>query len=147
LINVCTGIEVPPVVAAPLIPEGGVQVQAIVEPVVVEVIVTAVVEVFEQMVWSGNENCTNGAGFTVMVNCFAGPVHVSPALVNLGVTVIVAITGLVPVLTAVKAKISPVPLPPSPIDVVLLFQLYDVPVPVKLTSVVCPPLQTTWLSG
>jgi hypothetical protein len=43
-------MEVPPLVAAPLIPEGGVQVQAIVEPVVVEVKVTAVVEVFEQMV-------------------------------------------------------------------------------------------------
>jgi hypothetical protein len=90
---------------------------------------------------------TDGVGLTVIVNCFVGPEHVTPELVNLGVTVIVAITGLVPVLTAVKAKISPVPLPPSPIDVVLLVQLYDVPVPVKLTRVVCPPLQTTWLSG
>jgi hypothetical protein len=49
-------MEVPPLVAAPLIPDGGVHVHVIVAPVVDELKVTAVVAVVEQMVWLGNEN-------------------------------------------------------------------------------------------
>ena len=48
----------------------------------------------------------------------------------------VATTGVVPVFIAVKAAIFPVPLAPSPIDVVLFAHVYEVPVPVKVTKVV-----------
>ena len=51
------------------------------------------------------------------------PVQVAPPLVYFGVTVIVATTGAVPVLIAVKEAILPVPVAASPIDGVLLVQL------------------------
>jgi hypothetical protein len=64
-----------------------------------------------------------------------------------GVTVTVATTGAVPVLIAVKAPISPVPLAPRPIDASLFVQLYVTVVPVfgvvKVTGVVNAPLHTT----
>ena len=62
---------------------------------------------------------------------------------------IVAVTGDVPVLTAVKPAMSPVPLANNPIEGVLFVQLYTTvpPVAVELnvTAVVLPPLHTTWL--
>lgn len=90
---------------------------------------------------------TVGEGLTVIVNVFAVPVHVLPPLVNEGVTVMVAVTGVLPELTAVKEPILPVPLAASPIDGVLFVQLYTVPGtnPLKLTAVVAALLQTTWL--
>ena len=64
-----------------------------------------------------------------------------------GVTVTVATTGAVPVLIAVKAPISPVPLAPRPIDASLFAQLYVTVVPVfgvvNVTGVVNAPLHTT----
>jgi hypothetical protein len=57
----------------------------------------------------------------------------------------VAITGVEPVLLAVKAAILPVPLPARPIDVVLFVQLYvvpDTPDPPIVTAAVLAPLQT-----
>ena len=51
------------------------------------------------------------------------PVHVSPALVNVGVTVIVAITGAVVVLVTVNAEIFPVPPAARPTEVFELTQL------------------------
>ena len=59
---------------------------------------------------------TVGVGYTVMVNDKGVPVH--PFAV--GVTVMVAITGAVPLLVAVKDGIFPVPLAASPMDGVLL---------------------------
>jgi hypothetical protein len=59
---------------------------------------------------------TVGVGFTVIVNDRGVPTH--PFAV--GVTVIVAITGAVPALVAVKDGIFPVPLPTNPMDGVLL---------------------------
>jgi len=52
---------------------------------------------------------------------------------TVGVTAIVAITGVVPVFVAVNEAIFPVPLAASPIEVALLVQLNTVPVtgPVK----------------
>lgn len=87
-------------------------------------------------------------GFTVMVKVTGVPVQVVPPLVKLGVTVIVAVTGAVPVLVAVNEAILPVPLAARPIEVVLFVQLYTVPgtKPVKLTAVVAAPLHTTWLA-
>ena len=63
----------------------------------------------------------------------------------------VATTGAVPVLIAVKLAILPVPLAARPIEVVLFVQLNTVPgglvtAPVKVTAVVGAPLHTTWLA-
>ena len=81
-----------------------------------------------------------GVGSTVMVNVTGVPLHPFAT----GVTVIVAVTGVVPVLVAVNAAIFPVPLAPRPIDVLLFVQLNVVPVtgPVKLIAEVEAPLQT-----
>ena len=59
---------------------------------------------------------TVAVGLTVIVNDNGVPTH--PFAV--GVTVIVAMTGVVPALVAVKDGIFPVPLAASPIDGVLL---------------------------
>ena len=98
----------------------------------------------EQMVCDAGVAVAPGVGFTVIVNDAGTPVQVPPALVNCGVTVIVADIGAVPALIAVKDKISPLPLAARPIDVVVLTQLNTVPAgePVKLTVVVAAPLQT-----
>jgi hypothetical protein len=62
---------------------------------------------------------TVGVGFTVTVNERELPKQ----LLARGVTVILALTGEVPVLIAVKELMLPVPFAPKPIDVVLLVQL------------------------
>jgi hypothetical protein len=71
----------------------------------------------------------------------------TPPLVKVGVTVIVAITGAVPELTAANAVILPAPLAARPIEGILFTQLYVVVPPVlpvpKLIAVVLAPLQTT----
>ena len=75
------------------------------------------------------------------------PVHVTALLVKCGVTVIVAITGEVPALVAVKNGISPAPLAPRPILVRSLVHVYVVVPPVlvvvKITFDVEDPLHTT----
>jgi hypothetical protein len=81
-----------------------------------------------------------------MVKVIGVPEQVVAPLLVLGVTVIVAVTEVEPVLTAVKAGTSPVPLAANPIEVLLLVQLYVV-VPLLLlvenaTDVVLSPLQT-----
>jgi hypothetical protein len=66
-----------------------------------------------------------------------------------GVTVIVAITVLLMLLFAVKEAILPEPVPPSPIDTVLLLHAKVVPVVVllKLNALWIAPLQSAWLDG
>ena len=64
-----------------------------------------------------------------------------------GTTLICATTGFTVALAAVKALMFPEPDAAKPILVVLLVQLYCVPVPLKDTKVVEAPLQTTWLAG
>ena len=64
-----------------------------------------------------------GTGFTVMVNDAGVPVQVSPALVNAGVTVMVALTGALVVLVTVKDDISPEPLAARPMAGFELTQL------------------------
>lgn len=90
---------------------------------------------------------TIGVGLTVMVNVRGVPVQVTPPLVKLGVTVIVATTGVCVVFTAVKAAMLPLPEAARPIEGVLLVQLYTVPVtaPLNVTAVVADRLHTTWL--
>ena len=60
-----------------------------------------------------------GVGLAVIVNAFELPIH--PLFV--GVTVIVAVTGAVPLFAAVNEAISPVLLAPRPMEGVLLVQL------------------------
>ena len=66
---------------------------------------------------------TVAIGFTVIKNEIGAPVHVTPALVNMGVTVIVAVIALVWLFTVVNDGILPVPLAANPIEVLLLVQL------------------------
>ena len=80
-----------------------------------------------------------GNGLTVIINVSGVP----GTLLIYGVTVIVAIAGMVPVLVAVNDGRFPVPLAPNPIDVLLLVQLKVVPATglVNITGVVADPLQ------
>jgi hypothetical protein len=57
-----------------------------------------------------------GIGFTKIVKLLAVPVQETDPLVYVGVTVIVAITGAVPLLIAVNGVISPVPEANNPIE-------------------------------
>jgi len=86
-----------------------------------------------------------GVGFTMMVNVLgtAGQIPFE------GVTVIVAVSTTLPVFTAVKAGISPLPLAARPMDGLLFVQLKLVPlnVPVKATVFVVDPLHNTWFAG
>jgi hypothetical protein len=69
------------------------------------------------------DGCTIvGLGLIVMVNVFVGPLQFAPSFVR-GVTTIVAVIGVDPVLIPAKDGMSPVPLAASPIDVVLLVQV------------------------
>jgi hypothetical protein len=64
-------------------------------------------------------------GFTVMVNVLAGPVQEINPLVNVGITVIVAVIAWLEVLVAVKLGIPvgfPVLEAANPISVLLLVQ-------------------------
>jgi hypothetical protein len=67
-----------------------------------------------------------GNGLTRMVKLIGVPEQLNPLLLNTGVTVIVAITGALPVLVAIKEGIFPVPLEANPILELLLVQLNTV---------------------
>ena len=84
---------------------------------------TDAVAVALQMVWLVTA-LTLGNGFTVIVNNVCVPEHVTPPLVMDGVTVIVAVTGIVPTLCAGKDRISPVPAAARPIEASELTQVY-----------------------
>jgi hypothetical protein len=79
-----------------------------------------------------------------------GPVQVTPALVKLAVTVIVAVTGALVVFIAVKLAILPLPLAANPTEGVLFVQLCTSVPPVavllKVIAVVDALLHTTWLA-
>ena len=97
-----------------------------------------------QTVWF--DGCTTfGVGFTVIVNVRAVPGQIPSA----GVTVIVAIALTLPLLTAVKAGISPLPLAARPIEGLLFVQLKVVPltVPVNAIAFVVAPLHNSWFAG
>ena len=91
---------------------------------------------------------TVAVGLTVIVNVIAIPVQLTPPLVNVGVTVIVAVTGDRPMFVAVNDGILPEPLAAIPIDGVLLIQLNVTVPPVaglpKIIAFVDDPLHNTW---
>lgn len=66
---------------------------------------------------------TVAVGFTVIVYVTGLPVQVTPPVVYTGVTVMVATTGILVTLVAVKAAILPVPLAARPMEGVLFVQL------------------------
>lgn len=66
---------------------------------------------------------TFAVGLTVIVNVVGVPGQLVPPLVNTGVTVMVAVTGVVPLLIAVNDGMMLVPDAPRPIDVLLLVQV------------------------
>lgn len=84
-----------------------------------------------------------------MVTVIGDPVHVTPLLVKEGVTVIVAVTGIVPVFTAANDGMLPEPLAAKPMLVLLFVQLNTVPAtaPVKAIACVGAPLQTVCAVG
>lgn len=84
----------------------------------------------------------------MIVNVLAGPLQLMPPLVKTGVIVMVAVTAVLPVLTAVNDGIVLVPLDPNPMLVLLFVQLYTVPAtgPVIGTAVVAVPAHTVWFA-
>ena len=81
--------------------------------------ITAAVAVALHNTWlAGWLTCP--VGFTVMVKVFVGPAQPTEPLVKVGVTTMVAITGAVPVFTAVNEAMFPVPEAESPIPGVVL---------------------------
>jgi len=85
--------------------------------------------------------------FTVYVKLPEVPVQVTPEMVTEGVTVTVAIAGLLVLLRAVKEPILPVPVAASPMDGLLLLQVKTVlgTLPENVTAVVLLPLHNIWL--
>lgn len=108
---------------------------------------TALVALPAQSTWLGTPS-TVGFGFTVIVKLTGVPLQLRPLAVNTGVTVTVAVTGAVVLLTALKAPILPVPDAARPIEVLLLVQLYTVPGtgPAIVTAAVLVLLHTDWLA-
>lgn len=102
---------------------------------------TNVVKAPLQTVWFAI-GFTVGAGFTVIVNVVGVPVQ--PLAV--GVTVMVALMGELPVLVAVNAGMVPFPLAARPMAVLLFAQLNVVPPtgPVGVTKVEEVPLHRVW---
>ena len=126
-------ISLDPVLARPVV--GSVLVQVYVE-VPPSLIVEKGISISSPLVTTiSTVGFTCAVGFTVISNRVAGPTQLSPPFSNVGVTVIVATTGLVDVLIAVKAGMFPLPEAANPIEVKSFVQL-NVVVPFTLELVV-----------
>ena len=108
-----------PLAARPM--DGALFVQLNMVPGTVVVKLTAAVGVLLHTTWLAGW-FTWPVGLTVIVNVIGVPTQETP-LVYVGVTVMVAVTGAVPALVAVKAAILPAPAAARPIDGVLFTQL------------------------
>ena len=90
---------------------------------------------------------TVAVGFTVMVNVLAVPTQLTPPFINVGVTVMVAITGAVVTLVAINVGILPAPAAANPIDGALFVQVNITLPPVaellNAMAAVDDPLQST----
>jgi hypothetical protein len=119
----------------------------VVDPPLLSVVkFTAAVVAPTHRTWSaGSFTCPDG--LTVIVNVCCAPTHPS----NVGVTVIVAVKGEVPLLVAVNAAILPVPDPARPIEVLLFVHAKEEDPPVleveKFTAAVAAPLHLVWSAG
>ena len=98
----------------------------------------------------GNGAVITGVGLTVIVKVIGAPVQLTPPLVNVGVTVIVAVTGKKPVLIATNGAILPVPVAARPMLGVLLVHAYVTVPPVfgvvNVTAAVVAPLHKVWFA-
>ena len=117
-------ISLDPVLVRPVV--GSVLVQVYVEVPPVLIVEKGIFTSSPLLTTISTVGFTCAVGFTVISKGIAGPVQLTPPFSNVGVTVIVAITGLVPVLMAVKAGIFPIPEAAKPIEVKSLVQLYVV---------------------
>ena len=123
-----------------------IQLYTTVPPVLVVLKFMAVVALLLHKDWFGVA-FTVAVELTVIVNELGVPTQLTPAFINVGVTVIVAMTGAVLVLVAVNDGIFPEPLAANPIDGVLFTQLKIILLPapplvglVKLIAAVDTPL-------
>jgi hypothetical protein len=114
-------------------------------PLTALVKVIALVEALLQTDCVDGPAIASGVGSTVIVVVIGVPVQPLAT----GVTVIVAVTGLVPVFTAVNVGIVPVPEAPNPIVVLLFVQLNVVPftIPLKAIATVDAPLHADCAGG
>ena len=64
-----------------------------------------------------------GVGLITIVKILVSPVQIVPPLVNTGVTVIVAVSGRIPVFMLLKDGIFPVPLAPIPMEEFVFVQV------------------------
>ena len=64
-----------------------------------------------------------GVGYTMMLKLIGNPVQVTPAFAFVGVTVMIAVTGLLVGLIPMNGGMVPVPEAGSPMEVLLLVQL------------------------
>ncbi len=114
-------LPTPLVVARPIV--CAVRDQEKVAPGTLLVKTTAGTEAPLQCVWLAT-GVTAGIGFTVIVKVIGVPVHTAPTLGEVtGVTVMVAVTGVVPLFCAVNEGILPLPAAAKPMDGVLFVQL------------------------
>ena len=106
-------------------------------PATLPVITIVVIGVPEQLVWFCGVATAFGVGLTSTVAVILGPVHVTPALVKVGVIVNVTVTGAKVVLVSVP-DILPVPLAAIPVTVATLSltQLYTVPATLPVSTIV-----------
>ena len=89
-----------------------------------------------------------GVGFMVMVNVAGAPEQIVDPPIATGVTVIVAMTGVVPLLVAIKDGRFPVPDAASPIEGSLFVQVNELEFdPVNEVTVVVAPLQKVKFGG
>lgn len=93
---------------------------------------------------------TVAVGLTVMVNVLTVPTQLTPPFINVGVTIIVAITGVKPTFVAINVGILPAPAAANPIEGALLDQVNITLPPVagllNAMAAVDEPLHKTWLA-
>jgi len=145
-------VEVPPLLDARPIPGVSfVQVYVVIPPVlVVEKVIAPVPELLQTTWLPGLFTCP--VGLTVIVKFCEVPVQLAAPLVNVGMTVMAAVTGAVPSLIAEKTGIPvPPPLAARPIPGVSLIQEYVVRLPdlvvAKVIAAVTELLHTVWFPG
>ena len=85
-------------------------------------LVSAILVVVALQIVSGLAVETIGVGFTVIVKVWDGPEQFTLLLLNVGVTIMVAVTGDDPIFVAVKAGIFPFPEAAKPIEAAELVQ-------------------------
>ena len=89
MVKTCEGIDVVPLELAPVMPDGTIDVQLIITPLVDDVMLTALLVSPEQIVWFEIENVVVGVGFTTIETVIGMPVHPR----ELGVTVYTTVKG------------------------------------------------------